>query len=341
MGGPPQAAPPQAQRPPFAGPPGGPARRAPGPPGGPSASKPRPKAPESKWEPPPLDPTAGADVPIKSHRSAAQLLGFVAVTGIIAFLALGVGYFVGDGVQQRKLYDARIGDAQRLNELVKPRSERIQSLAAAVERSDGLSPDPELLKQMENLDFVLAPEEIAQGRLLLGPERTTLLIKFAADTKHLSQLFKQHTLLTNRTDKKELEELANNSTTAQEANFGIIFNGEGFVKAYQAKGDSAPTEGKMVVFDQQQPFEKDGALHLKVRYPSSGREIEVPIKNMVLLDKAEIVRSSGPNAQVRYQRRHQQIAAKLKEMSQYSDTLVTKLDELAQSEPAPLLNVGK
>lgn len=339
MGAPPMGGPPMAQRPP--GPPGGPARRPPGPAGGPPRAQ-KPDAAEPAWNPPPSDPSAAADVPIKSHRSLMQLAGFAAVTALISFMALGIGYFLGDGVQQRALYDARIVDAARLLEIVKPRAEKIQTLAAAIDRSDGVAPDAELLKNFEAQDFILEPEEIAQNRLLLGPERTTLLIKYSADSKLLSQMLKRHILLTTKTDQKELEDLATQNQALNAAGFAVIFDGEGFVEAFQSKkGAFTPKKGNLVVFDSQEPFEKEKEPHLKVRYPSTGRELEIPIKNMLLLEGNEIVKSSGPNALVRYQARHKEIQLKLKEMAQYADTLTTQLDELAKKPPAPLLNISK
>ncbi len=112
------------------------------------------------------------------------------------------------------------------------------------------------------------------------------------------------------------------------------------MKSYQAKkGQFIPKEGKLVVYDSQKPIEKDGVQFLKVRYPSSGRELEIPVKNLLVVKQSEILKSAGPNAQIRYQQRHAEILFKVKEMSQYADTLTTKLDELAGKDPTPLLNV--
>lgn len=328
-------------RPPFAGPPGGPARPPfAGPPGGPPKPKAKPR-PETDWNPPASDPSAAADVPLKSHRSTAQLLGMVGVAAIIGMIAMGVGFFFGNASQQRALYDAQSADARRVNELITPKIEKLNAMTAAAGQHDGMAPDEEVLKKIANLDFVLEPEEVARDKLLLGPEITTLLMRFTSDTKLLAEMIKTHRTMTTRVDKKELEELAKADEAAKAAGFAVVFDTDNFTANLEAKKQEPPLEGKLMIIDTIDAIDKDGEKFVKLRSPASGQEREWSLRKLVLLDKKEMLASSGPNAMRRYERRHKEIAAKLKEVSQYTEALSTQLSALADRPAAPLLSVGQ
>jgi hypothetical protein len=338
MGGPPMGGPGMGApvggpgRPPFAGPPGG--MRPPV-----KAAPPKPKEPE--WSPPPSDPSAGADVPIKAPLNLGKILGYVAVTGVITVFCAGLAFWFGQGVQQRTLYKAQTEDAKRIMELIQPRVEKVQKITAAVNKSDGSKPDAALMKELETVDFVLAPTDLVQNNLLFGPERTSLVVQFSADTTMLSKMLQRHVSLTTKVDKKELEDLAARDKDMNSAGFAILFNGQGYADRRTDKdkeNDYILDKANIVVYDDPAPIEKDGEKFVKVRFPSTGKEFDAPLKDLMILEKTELTRSGGPNALIRYQQRHAEIKTKVQEMSQYSDTMLTKFNELSTRGPAPLIN---
>ncbi len=278
------------------------------------------------------------DVPVKTRLSPVQLLSFIGGVGIIVLISILVGYVFGNGSQVRQLYDAQSADAKRVLEAVEPKLTKVNSLLAAAQKHDGLSPDPAVIEALSERDFVLEPESIAQDRLLLGAEATTLLMRFSADSKVLADLLKRHQTMTTRVDKKELEELAKADAAGKAAGFAIIFDAQRYTSNLESKDQKPPLEGRLYVLDSTDTIDKDGEKHVKLRSPSSGKELDWSLRRLILLDKKEMLKSSGPNALRRYERRHKEIAAKLKEMSQYSDALVTKLSEMAERPGAPLLS---
>jgi len=293
------------------------------------------------WQPPSSDPTAAADVEIRDHSGKNKMLVLVGAVLISALLFGAAGYFFGSGSARRQIYNAQTTDAQTILAVVKPRAEKVATLYAAVAQHDAAAPDAELLKQMEELDFVVEPEQIATGKLLLGAELTASLVRFSADSKLLQSMMREHVRLTLSADKKELAELAEKKELSA-ANFSVIFDGEGYVRSLEKKGTAfRPAQGQLVIFDDQEPVEKKEDLFVKVRYPRSGKELEIPMKNMVLIERTDILGAGGDNALVRYTRRHKQIALKLQEMVQYTEVMVKNLDELSKRDPAGMLSTGE
>lgn len=319
-------------RPPFAGPP--PHARRP-----PAAKKPKPKPKAPEWSPPAIDPNAATDVPIKTPRSLGQLLAVLAGVTVLTLFSIGIGFFFGNGAQQRALYNAKSDDAKRIMKLVEPCMKEVNSLLAAAEKHDGASPDAEVLEKLSKVDFVLEPEAIAQGKLLLGPEITPLLMRFSADTQYVAGLMKRHQTMSTRVDKKELEDLSKADDARKAKGFAVAFDTKRFTSNLDAKKQQPPLEGRLFVLDTFDTIDKDGEKLVKLRSPSNGQEYERSLRQIVLLDAKQMLASSGPNALRRYERRHKEITAKLKEISQYADPLMTKLGELADRPPAPLLSV--
>ena len=147
--------------------------------------------------------------------------------------------------------------------------------------------------------------------------------------------------MTLRVDKKELEDLAKANESLKAAGFAVVFDSNTFVSNLGKKSKKKKTRaiwGKLVTFDSFDTTDKEGAEFIKVRSPVSGKESEVATKKVVMLDKREMLKSSGPNALRRYTRRHQEILAKLKEMQQYSESLEADLGKIGNRPPARLLS---
>ncbi len=319
-------APPAPQRPAFAGPAGGPRK------------PPQRPDPRDTWSPPPSDPTAAMDVSVKASWSIGQLLGAAGTIFVLALFFGGVGFFFGNARQQRALFDAQSNDARRVLEVVETKLKVINELSSVAEKHDGLAPDEAVVKALFDVNFVLEPEEIASGKLLLGPEITALLMRLSADSKLAAEMLNTHRLMTTKIDQKELEDLSKANEALKAAGFAVIFDATSFVDNYGAKTEVPPVEGKLMIFDNFDTVDKDGEKLVKLRSPSSGQVREWSLKKLVLLDKTEMLKSGGPNALKRYESRHKDISTKLKEMTQYGEKLVTELDKLANRGSAPILS---
>lgn len=318
--------------PPHVGPPRG------GPPPGFVKPKPKPEPAEPAWKPPASDPSAATDVPIVAHQGPFQKYGPFVVALVVGLILGGIGYIFG-GVQiQRNIYNTKSRDAARVLEMVKARVDALNEVKAAVDKHDGRVPDPELVKRLTKDDYLLDPNAIAVNNLLLGPSITNDLLSLTSDTKLFYSMARNHSAMVNNVDKKELEDLKKDAKLLESFGFAVIFDAATYVKSLDSK-DFRPAQGDLVVFDKQDPTVEDGEKYLNVRKPSSDKTLKVPMKSMVLIPRGDMVRSSGPNALMRYQLRHNKLKEQLKKMA-YADGLVAKLEELANRGEAPLLAVS-
>jgi hypothetical protein len=271
------------------------------------------------------------------------LLGFVA--GVIALsLFFGVvAYFMGASTKSRALYNAQTREAQALLDFVKPKVDKVKALEALVTKSNPNAPDLALMEELSKIDYAVKPEElvtVAGGRILVGAQETDLLVKFTADTQLIANLAKDHVRMTTKVDKKELDEISADKTLSGRGAYAVIFNVDEYKTKLDAKEAGAPVKGTIAIVDSE-PFEKDKEPWVKVRYPSSGKVFDTPLRSLVHVDKAQIVRSGGPNAVGRYTRRQGGLVGKVSEVTKYGDTMVTQLEKIATRGPAPILTFSK
>ncbi len=328
----PQGGPPPAARPPFAGPPGGPPAR-----------PPRPAPAKPDWNPPAIDTAGASDVPIKSHKGILPVLGFAAGVVVMSLFFGLVAYYMGGATKSRALYDAQTREAQALLDFIKPKVDKVKELEGVVSKSNPTAPDMALMEELAKVDYAVKPEElvtVAGGRLLVGAQQTDLLVKFTADTQLIANLAKEHVRMTTKVDQKELEEIAADKTLSGRGAYAVIFNADEYTQKLNAKEPGAPVKGAIAIVDSE-PFEKDKEPWVKVRYPSSGKVFDTPLRSLVHVDKEQIQRSGGPNAVGRYTRRQGALVGKVSEVTKYGDTMVTQLEAIASRGAAPILTFSK
>jgi hypothetical protein len=274
------------------------------------------------------------DVKISNPRSIGQLFAAVALICAVALFFSIIGFVFGNGRQQKALYDAQSEDAKRVSETVKPKLKKLRDLYSVAQKHDGTAPDPEVVKSLAEVDFALQPEEVARDKLLLGETVTALLMRYSSDSLWLASNMRRHQTMTNKVDKKELEELIKESEVLKSAGFAVAFNSGNYIENQKKKGAKGLVFGRLLAYDGKEPDDKGNVKLRSFR----GDEVEWSQHKLVLLPKSELKKSKGPNALRRYERRHKEIEAKLKEMSQYGDSLVSELSKLSNRPPAPMLS---
>lgn len=254
-----------------------------------------------------------------------------------------VAYFMGAASKSRALYDAQTREAQALLDFVKPKVEKVKALEQAIAKSNPTTPDAALMEELAKVDYAIKPEElvtVAGGRILVGAQETDLLVKFTADTQLMANLAKDHVRMTTQVDKKELDELAKDAALSGRGAYAVIFNADEYTQKLTSKTPGAPVKGSLAIVDSE-PFEKDKEPWVKVRYPSSGKTFDTPLRSIVHINKEQLVRSGGPNAVGRYTRRSTALRGKVSEVTKYGDTMVTQLEAIATRGPAPILTFSK
>jgi hypothetical protein len=271
------------------------------------------------------------------------VLGFIMGVLVLSLFFGAIAWWMGSAQRSRSVYDAQTREAAALLKFVKPKVDKLRALETKVTKSDGATPDAALLEDLARIDYAVKPEElvtIAGGKLLVGAQQTDLLVKFTADTRLLASMSRDHVRMATKVDKKELEELASSETLSGRGAYAIIFNADEYTKNLSAKKPGPPIRGAIAIVESE-PEMRDNEPWIKIRYPSSGRISETPLRSIVHVDRNQIVRSSGPNALGRYKRRHSAIRGKLIEINKYADTMVSQLEKLSTRPSAPILTFSK
>ena len=221
-------------------------------------------------------------------------------------------------------------DAINVRDAVKPKVQNFQELAQKITTMDPNAPDGALATELAAADFVVPGAILSTVRVPLPGSVTDSVAGYAADSYMLKALLDEHVRLTNKADKEELEQiLKGNEAVQNNKAFAVMFDHQDVVKNSKAE-DYQPKRGRLVGV---RDF-KDETKKYEIEFLGSGNLGEVDPQQIIPIDTAQILKSSGQNALSRYQFRVRNLRFHATKMANYTPNLLDSLDSAASGEPA-------
>ncbi len=267
----------------------------------------------------------------KGQKGIKPMMAY-SIGGAIALIALIFGIFLGDSRYSRRMINSQIDSSVNLQKTLQPLFDKVNEVA----------PILKALPSSQQVDWekmkALPKElpEIDAGALLATPvplrkEVTQTLNKWLTDTNLLFAETRNHIYLTLTRDKVELENLEK----------GNSFWNNPETMGYAAKFDPPDPKdrkpgirllkGTFVAVMGQGRDSDDGNDHLMpVRYQTKEEMEEVPLRNLVILNKEELQSGGAGNALTNYQHRCQDIFTIIQRLEQTQTQLVELLKQEAE-----------
>ncbi len=256
---------------------------------------------------------------------------------MVVLLGVGIlfGWMVSNTMSNRQVYNARSDDAARVHEALEPRLAEVEKAKEVVGELSADEPDYEALDKLADMQFKLEGNVLSSNRLLLGPEIIDYVTSFAADASMLQVLIEDHKRLT-ESEKEELDALVADNEVLKKDRFAVLFDYD-YLAQRSGGDDYMPKPGKLVTVPEE--MEKDDEGQLEVEMLGSDRTIKTRVQGIIPLHKADILKTGGDNALQRYKSRLVRINRQLAKFDEYSDRMMSRLEELAEKEEAPLINL--
>lgn len=259
---------------------------------------------------------------------------------IVGALVLGVvfGLIGMSSFKAREMYQARTKQAQQVLDVLRPKVEKFREAQKIIEELDQEMVEYEKAKKLGELEIAIDMSDIASSNLLLGGERTTMLTSYIAKAQQLQELMRAHDRKTNEDDTKELKKIAGDKKEQKEnkdKQYAAVFNFNQYKRSI-TREDYKPGTGKLVTVSGLDEPEKG-----KVQYtiPGSDEGGKVDIRGVIPLSRGDLLTAGGENAFSRYQTRVKELKLLAKKLGQRPDSLVKKLEELAERESPPIVSL--
>ncbi|MFB6262207.1 MAG: hypothetical protein ABEL76_01090 [Bradymonadaceae bacterium] len=349
---PPSGGSPSSGGPPSGGPPGGPP---PAGDAGPSRSEgPSPEEPETASSTPerddPLEPEEELDEELDLDGQSGLDAATLALSGLVLLVGIAFGYVATTTYQFRQMYKERTRAAKRVLEAVKPKVQAYESLKSTIETLDPNEVEFEKAKKLAEKEIAVDATVFGRDRLVLGPQRTSLLTSYLVDAERLAEAIDEHRRLTvEQPHKKRLKEIAGRGggdgkkkekdggkkggTGDGETRYGVVFDFQ-HLKRNALTDGYKPHEGKIVKLLN---FDSPKKGKVKFRLPDKQRVHETKLESVVPLSRGDVLTSGGRNAFELYKERVQNLKLRIKKIGPTPRQLIQKLEELAERPPPPLL----
>lgn len=256
---------------------------------------------------------------------------------MVVLLGVGIifGWMVANTMSNRQVYNARSDDAARVHEAIEPRLAEVEEAQKLVGELSADEPDYEAIDKLAEMEFKLEGNVLSSNRLLLGPEIIDYVTSFAADASMLQVLIEDHKRIT-ESEKEELDALVADNEVLKKDRFAVLFDYD-FLAQRSGGDDYMPKPGKLVTVPEE--MEKDDEGQIEVEMLGGDRTVKTRVQGIIPLHKADILKTGGDNALQRYKSRLVRINRQLAKFDEYSDRMMSSLQELAEKEEAPLVNL--
>lgn len=291
----------------------------------PVEERPKPVMPRRAVE----DDTPIAEPPMFSAPVVGLLVAMLAV-------GLGFGYLTSKSFQQRALYDAQTGDAEKIRTALKPKLEGLDAVVPKLEALAPASVDFESAKALSEADFTVNGNILTGGRILLGPDVVDALTTYLTEATLLKRMLADHNRLTNTVDRDELQQLAAGNAAVERGMVAVVYNYKDVVKR-AADPAFQPAVGRLVTVES---LERDAEGKLEFKFLNTDRRDKVEFQGLIPLNKEELMKTSGDNALQRYTRRVREIQDQARRVAQHVPRLREGLNGLADRPAAPLLKLS-
>ncbi|AWV89129.1 hypothetical protein DN745_07180 [Bradymonas sediminis] len=318
---PPAAAAPAASRPPAAA---APAPRPAPQKSAPAAEPAKPRVPQANIQ---LD-----DEDLKAAGNATFSPMVMGLLGAVLLVGVGFGWAASTSLANSEIYNTQTADGARIHGALEPKVAEFQKAKGMVAKLSATEPDFESAKALAALDFTADGNLMGGGRLLLGSKLISDLTGYSVDAAMLTELLADHDNMTNNVDKQELEAISQNNELLDKDRFAVLFDFN-----YLAKNNTSdtysPRPGRLVNV---LSMEKDEEGKVEVSYLNSSKTSKTLLQGLVPLEKGELLKSDGPNALQRYQKRVDRIKKMSDRLDNRVNPLMSSLKTLGERDKAGL-----
>lgn len=317
-----------------------------------------PAAQQPAPAPQPTGPPPGAKRPPRGRRDLSQLpvehveidesvveqkLFSPAALGIMAgMLAIGLifGTFGSKASQARSVYDAQTKAANTVREDVKPFVETAQKVADKATKLDPTKPQYDVIKALADEKFVPPPSLMGGNAAFIGGDNVYNVTQFAAKATTFKQLLDRHNYET-KIDKEELDQLLEGNELLQgNKKFAVLYNHKQLLEHLKGKSDDKdfkPGAGRLVMLEK---FETDEEGNVTYESLANKSEGQINVKNIIPIEKSEMIKTGGQNALQRYKRRVEVIRFYAADLKKSTSGLVEGLSAVADRGGAPLIQLS-
>lgn len=266
-----------------------------------------------------------------------------ATIGIMAgMLVVGLvfGSFGSKASQARSVYDAQTRAAGTVRDDVKPFVDKATEVAGKAAKLDPTKPNYELVAQLAGEKFVPPPGLMGGNAAFIGGDNVYNVTTFAAKATTFKQLLDRHNYQT-KIDKEELDQLLEGNELLQgNKKFAVLYNHKQLLAHLKDKKDDKdfkPGGGRLVLLEK---FETDDEGNVTYESLANKSEGQVNVKNIIPLEKSEMIKTGGQNALQRYKRRVEVIRFYAADLTKSTNGLIEGLAAVADRGSAPLLQLS-
>lgn len=250
---------------------------------------------------------------VKTATFSPMMLGLFAVLLVIGLI---FGWTASVSINSNKLYNAQTADAERILQSVKPKVDNFETALERIKKLSGTTVDFEAASELAKADFAI-DAGVFGDNLLLGPALVGQLTDYMVNSALLRSMLAEHNYMTNTVDKKELEQIGENNQLLDKENFAVLFD-YNYLAKNSGSDSYEPRAGRLVTVAS---LEKDADGKIEVEFLHSNDTAKTLIQGILPLAKSELLKSGGPDALQRYQKRlelimrmSQQVDAKTRPM---------------------------
>lgn len=230
------------------------------------------------------------------------------------------------------VYNSQTADGARIHKALEPKVEEFNKAKGLVAKLSPEQPDFENAAALTELNFSPDANLLGGSRLLLGAQLITDLTAYSVDSAMLSEMLVNHDNMTNNVDKKELEEIQQNNELLQKDRFAVLFD-YNHLKKHSGSESYSPRPGRLVNVTS---MDKDEEGKVEVAFLNSSKTAKTTLEGLMPLQKSDILKSSGPNALQRYQKRVERIKQLTARLDKRVNPLMKGLKNLSERDSAGL-----
>lgn len=264
----------------------------------------------------------------------------LAMLGGMLVLGLVFGSFGAKASQARSVYDIQTSAATNVREDITPFIEEANKTASLAAKLDPTKPQYDVVEQLTKAKFVPDAGILGGSAAYIGGGNVYNITQFIAKAATFKQLLDRHNYVT-KIDKAELTELLEGNELLQgDKNFAVIFNHKRLLEHLKNKGedkDFKPSRGSLVLVDKFEVTDEGDVTYESLQDKSKNA---VNVRNVVPIDKAEILKTGGQNALQRYKRRVEVISFYAADLKKSTNGLLEGLSKVADRGSAPLLQLS-
>lgn len=245
----------------------------------------------------------------------------IAMTVAVGVITLVFGYGIGNSLKDRKLVNAQIDASIQVKKHLEPLLDQVRVLipviVALAANKEGV--DWEKMEMIpEDLPRVDAGVILSTG-IPLSPDLSRSVTNAVADINELFGLVREHRRITLGRDKAELKAIEEDQGWAKYDHFAVLYTP---VPPETGNLEYVPPKGRVVAVVGKYQLNEAGddrIMPVKTREAEDARQVS--LRQIIALDKSDLILSGSANAHTLYQKRLEAIVVKMKAVEGYQASL--------------------